>query len=66
MAPKRSIYIDSSKVLAPEDYAYALHAAKVMPCLIGALENVKTWCELNRRETSVIYKPVCEAIAKAK
>jgi hypothetical protein len=25
--------------------------------------DVKTWCELNRREGSVLYKPACDALA---
>lgn len=30
--------------------------------LRGVLADVKLWCELNRREGSVLYKPVCAAL----
>lgn len=36
------------------------------PRMLDELEKVKTWCELNRRECSIIYRPVCDAILQAK
>ena len=35
------------------------------PALLTALKTVRAWCQLNKREGSVIYKPVCAAIALA-
>ena len=30
--------------------------------VVAALQDVKSWCQLNRREGSVIYKRVCDAL----
>ena len=34
--------------------------------LCVTLETVRRWLELNNRQESIIYRPVCDAIAKGK